>query len=172
MMHILLVSRSGIGKSGLIRRVTQALNRPVFGYESVKEDALADPVNGSPIYLYEIGKPRLRSAENLAGYCLNRHATTFPGAFDRFAPRLRAGVPEGYIIVLDEIGPMESGSPAFRDAILALLDGDVPVIAAVRDKNTPFLNTVRSHPNCKCFYLTPENRDSVFSEIIKEEVFR
>lgn len=171
-MHILLVGRPGSGKSSLIRRIVEKLGKPVFGYESVKEDSLADPVNGSPIYLYEAGKPRLRSRENLAGYCLNHHAVTFPDTFDRFAPRLAGPVPEDHIIVLDEIGPMESRSPAFCNAIRSFLDGDHPVIAAVRDKDTPFLNTVRSHPKCRCFFLDRTDRDVLFSEIMKEEIFQ
>ena len=165
-MHTLLIARPDSGKSDLIKQIISHIGTPVFGYETIKEDSLAEEGKGSPIYIYEIGKPHDRRIDNLAGYCLDHHAATFPEAFDRFAPKLQVSVPAGHLIVLDEIGSMESKSPAFCVAILALLDGSVPVIAAVRDKDTPFLNTVRSHPNCKCFYLTSDNRERIFAEVI------
>ena len=50
-MHALIVGERGIGKSTLIRRVLKELNRPLFGFETKKEDALADEVKGSPVYI-------------------------------------------------------------------------------------------------------------------------
>ena len=166
-MHILIVAHSGTGKGSLMKRIISCIGRSVRGYETVKEDTLAEDGRGSPIYIYEYGKPRIRSSENLAGYCLNHHAVTFPEAFDRFAPKLRAPVPANHLLVLDEIGPMESKSPVFCEAVLKLLDGEVPVLAAVRDKDTAFLNTVRNHPNVKCFRLTADNRDEIYKEAIR-----
>lgn len=167
-MHVLLIGRPNSGKSELIRHITKRLNKPLFGYETVKEDTLAVEGKGSPIYIYEIGKPPIQTADNLAGWCLDHHATTFPEAFTSFAPKLCRSVPDNHLIVLDEIGSMESKSPAFCDAILSVLDGDVPVIAAVRDKDTPLLRAVRSHPKCRCFWLSQEAPDGILSQIIQE----
>lgn len=167
-MHILLIGPPGSGKSELIQKITDILGMPVYGYETVKEDHLAVEGKGSPIYIYEIGKPHERTVENLAGWCLDHHATTYPEAFTRFAPKLRRNIPKDCLIVLDEIGSMESRSPAFCDAILARLDGDIPVVAAVRDKDTAFLHSVRSHPKCRCFRLPEEASDSILSQIIQE----
>jgi len=61
---------------------------------------------------------------------------------------------------------MESESEAFCGAVMHLLDGDAPVIAAVKDKDFPFLEAVRSHPNCKCFYIDEENRNELFPEVL------
>lgn len=165
-MHALIVGANGTGKTTLIRRVLQELAQPVFGFETKKEDALADPEKGSPIYIYEAGKEAIRTADNLVGYCRNRHAQCIPEGFDRFAARLTR-VPEGCrLMEMDEIGFLESRSKPFCDAVLALLDGEVPVIAAVRDKAVPFLETVRTHPKARCFYITPENREALYGEVL------
>ncbi len=153
-----------MGKSTLIRRVLASLDRPVFGFETKKEDALADEVLGSPIYIYEAGKPHTRSEENLVGHCKDQHPTTRKEAFDRYAQRLRAPAENG-IIVLDELGFMETASEDFCEAVLHLLDGQTPVIAAVKDKELPFLNKVRSHENAKCFHITRENRDTLLAQV-------
>jgi hypothetical protein len=81
-----------------------------------------------------------------------------------------SGAPEGKRIMLaahmDEIGFMESKAEVFCKAILKLLDGHIPVIAAVKDKNTPFLNQVKSHPNCRVFYIREDNRNELFEEVL------
>lgn len=165
-MHALIVGARGVGKSTLIRRVVQEIGRPVSGFETKKEDHMADDFRGSPVYIYEVGKEHLQTEDNLIGYCKNRNFDTLRIAFDRYAPKLLAPVPEGHIILLDELGFMESASKDFCEAVLSLLDGNTPVIAAVKHNNFPFLEAVRSHPNCRCFYITEENRESLYAEVL------
>ena len=165
-MHVLITGPRGVGKSTLIRRVIAELGCPVFGFETKKEDAPEGELRGSPVYIYPAGEEHRRSEENLVGICQNRHIATCPGAFDRFAPRLRAPVPAGHIVLMDEIGTLESASQAFCSAVLTLLDGNTPVIAAVKDKSTPFLDTVKAHPNGTLFSITEENRDALFDEVL------
>lgn len=165
-MHTLIVGERGVGKSTLIGRVLRALDRPVCGFETKKEDSLADELRGSPVYIYDAWQERVQTAENLVGYCKNHRFDATPEAFDRFAPKLRKPAPSGGIVLLDELGFMESQAEAFCAAVLELLNGDVPVIAAVKNKDTPFLETVRAHPKAKCFYITRENRDALYAQVL------
>lgn len=166
-MHALIIGARGVGKSTLIRRVLQELNRPLFGFETKKETALADERSGSPVYIYEAGKEHLQTGDNLVGYCLNRRSTPIPSGFDRYAPKLLTPIADGCIVEMDEIGFMESKSEAFCRAVMTLLDGNAPVIAAVKDKDIPFLEAVRAHPNARCFHITPENRDALYFEVLE-----
>ena len=52
-MHTLIVGERRVGKSTLIGRVLNALDRPVYGFETKKEDSLADELRGSPVYIYD-----------------------------------------------------------------------------------------------------------------------
>lgn len=165
-MHILIVGARGVGKSTLIRKVLNELGRPVFGFETKKETELADEEKGSPIYIYEAGKPHVQTEENRIGYCLNCRPDPNGAAFDRFVPLLNAPVPEDHVILMDELGFLESSSEGFCSAVMARLDGDIPVIAAVKKDDFPFLEAVRSHKNAKCFYITEENRDALFEEVL------
>ena len=165
MTHALIVGAQGVGKSTLIKRVLRELMLPVTGYETKKEDSLADPALGTPVYIYPAGTEHIQSPERLLGYRACKHPMTFTEAFDRFADKLNAGTDTG-IVVLDEIGFMESGAESFRAAILKKLDGDVPVIAAVKNVDTPFLCEVREHPKCRCFYIDEENRDALFPQVL------
>ena len=165
-MHALIVGGYGVGKSFLIQKVLQELDLPVVGFETKKGPVAEDTAAGTPIYLHPAGQPRVQSEDNLVGRSARKLLEVHPEVFDRFAPHLRQPVPEGHLVLLDELGVMESSSPAFREAVLTLLDGGTPIIAAVKHKDTPFLNAVRSHPNCRCFQITEENRDVLFGEVL------
>ena len=165
-MHALIVGAIQVGKSTLIQKVVREIGRPVFGFETKKEDGLADAQLGSPVYIYEAGKPHEQRADNLVGHCADRRPQVYREAFERFAPKLES-VPEGCIVVMDEIGFMESQAEEFCSAILRLLDGDVPVIAAVKHNQTPFLEAVRRHPNCRCFAIDEGNRDALYGEVLE-----
>lgn len=164
-IHCLIVASPGVGKSTLIARVLETLNCPVFGFLTRKEQDEWDEALGHPIYIYPADRSPERSRENLVGYCKDRRPTVFPEVFDRFAPRLQQPIPKGAVILMDEIGFMEASSEAFCHRIFDLLNGNTPVIAAVKDKDTPFLKKIRSHPKARCFYLTPENRDSLVAQV-------
>lgn len=166
-MHALIVGDRGVGKSTLIRRVLKELNRPVFGYETRKEEQLEDAARGCPIYIYDAGKPHIQAPENLLGYHREADSAAITAAFDRYAPKLMQAIPDRAVVELDEVGFLEAKSDAFCQAVLQLLEGGSPVIAAVKNNDIPFLRTLREHPNARCFCITPENRDALFEEVLE-----
>lgn len=166
-MHALIVGDRGVGKSTLIRQVLQELNAPVFGFETKKEEQPEDPLRGCPIYIFDAGKPHVRTPNNLIGYHKERDIPAITAAFDRYAPKLMVPVPENAVVELDEIGFLEAGSETFCRAVLQLLDGNRPVIAAVKKKDIPFLHTLRTHPKARCFYITAENRDLLCEDVLE-----
>ena len=165
-MNALIVGDRGVGKSTLIHRVLKELNRPVFGFETKKEEQLEDSIRGCPIYIYDAGKPHIRTPNNLIGYHKERDIPAITAAFDWYAPRLMGPIVENAVVELDEIGFLEAKSDAFCQAVLHLLEGKNPVIAAVKNREHPFLDAVRNHPNARCFYITAENRDALYEEVL------
>jgi len=166
-MHALIVGDRGVGKSTLIHRVLKELNCPVFGFETKKEEQQEDPLRGCPIYIYDAGKPHLQAQNNLIGYHKERDIAAITSAFDRYTPKLMVPVPEGSVVEMDEIGFLEANAVVFCQAVLHLLNGENPVIAAVKNREHPFLEAVRNHPNARCFFITAENRDALYEEVLE-----
>ena len=174
--HTLIVGGQGVGKSTLIRRVLEALDVPVCGYITRKEPHLRDPQLGDPIYIYEADQPQVQTDENVVGHCLDQRPVVYQEAFDRFAEKLQALSKEDMatdesekapLLLMDEVGIMECHSPGFCQAVLDLLDGERPILAAVKYKDRPYLNQIRGHERCRCFEITEENREELFEEALQ-----
>ena len=161
---ILLIGRRRSGRSSMIRALLQGISAPVFGYETVTMACRADGYH--EIYLYPYGqKLREKREENHAGDCNTRQRVVFTQVFDRLGSRCLTGNNDG-ILVLDEIGFMESGAADFCQTVLGCLSGPLPVLAAVRAGiETPFLQQVTGHPNVRCFDMDPERFDEIYREL-------
>lgn len=164
-MHTIIVGSSEAPRSEFIDRLLADAARGVKlgGFRSVKE--AADHTGRAPIYIYPAGGPRTKSADNLLGWCRDKKSETVPGAFDRWARLTDA---EGCgLIVMDELGSMESRSAGFCRAVEAALEGETPVLAFVRDKDTPFLAGVRAGGNRRCFALDRENAEAIYPVVLE-----
>ena len=164
MRHILIVGRNGVGKSTLIRALLEIIPVPVNGVITKKE--APQPDGFCPVYIHSYGTSKQYSPENLVGLCRQGNSVAFPEAFDRFAEKME--LPHNGVIVFDELGFMESNAPRFTEAVLRTLDEAPFVIAAVRDKETPFLNAVRSHPRADVYRIDPENRDRLRETLLSK----
>lgn len=108
---------------------------------------------GDPIYIHPFGGKHHFSEDNLVGYCINHKPHTVPGVFNHYAPQLLLPVPSDSILAFDEVGFMEAQEEDFCQAIRTRLDGDIPVIATVKDKNIPFLMDYETIQNVAAFSL-------------------
>lgn len=165
-MHVLITGSVQVGKSTLVKQIVKRLGRPVCGFETRKEEGLKLADGGVPIYIYPAGGPYRQTEENRIGISRNGRLEIFTEAFDCFLEKGYWQPPQGdAVIVMDEIGHMETGSDLFCDQILRMLDGEYLVIAAVKDKKKPFLEQVRNHPNSRCFVVSEDNRNALLEEI-------
>lgn len=167
MMHALVIGKPGTGKSTLIRRVLKVCGRPVYGFETKKGQPLEDQPLVAPVYIYEALHEPKQTEENLVGYCKTNCFEARAESFNRFSSKLREGISPDGIILMDELGFMEAQAQEFCSAIFACLDDEIPVIAAVKPNEIPFLQDIRSHPKARCFYLTEDTRDEVYEQVLK-----
>lgn len=143
-MKLVIEGRSGSGKSTAVRRILKYTEREIWGLWSEKMPAAEDMP--APVYLHSYRSPIRYSDENRIGVCQNRSAQSFPEVFDKLGAETLQSIPEGSLVLLDEIGVMESEARLFQTELFRLLDGNFDVILTIRDKHTPLLDAIRNHP--------------------------
>ena len=163
--HILIVGAKGVGKSTLIGKLLKLTSKPLYGYYTLSTPR--DGNNYHKIYIHDAASDvRVMEDANCIGDCNRKVHNPNIDVFDNLGAKyIRAAKPGG-IIVMDEIGFLESGAKEFTQAILDALDGDIPVIAAVKDMdNVPFLDRVRGCAKALRYDITEDNRDSLYEEL-------
>ena len=164
----MICGERGVGKSTLIEKLLEASGRPRYGF--ITKMRPAGPDGFHPIYIHPAGQrlaERTYTEANIIGTCDSRTHRPRSDVFDTLGVAyIRHARPDG-IIVMDELGFFEARAEAFTAAVLQALAGDVPVIAAVKDRtDVPFLNAVRAMPKAEVHHITPQNRDMLFELLL------
>ncbi len=166
-MHIFLTGEIQIGKSAVRKKVCQRLNSAHFrGF--ITEKHMMPDGEAPSVYIFPVNGAREYRSENRVGIGCSptAKAQAFPAVFDLRGIEILRDAQDGDLILMDEIGKMESGAPLFSARILQLLSQNTPILGVVRKEgNTPLLNAVRTHPNVKLIEITKENRDTIADEI-------
>lgn len=152
--HLFLTGEKGVGKSTLVRRLLEG--HTPCGFRTVRVTGVME--RPSVHLLPAVGGEA--TAENLLFYC---------GAYDsaRFDTLGTAALAQrwGDVLLMDELGPAESQAAVFCGAVLAALDGDMPVLGVLQKADTAFLRAVASHPRVRVVTVTKENRDRLRREL-------
>ncbi|MBR4869799.1 MAG: nucleotide kinase [Oscillospiraceae bacterium] len=173
-MHIFLTGRTRIGKSTLIKKYTEAKGLTPCGFATVWGAPAED--GGRRLYMHPYGKIGENTEENLLARFLpdSPSATRFPKVFDTLGADYLTCREGADLLVMDELGFLESDSHVFQAAVLSALDGPLPVLGVIKPRSTPFLDAVRSHPKVKVLEVTPETRDELLQQLLSlsfEETF-
>ena len=113
--HILICGDVGVGKSTLIARLLKQSPRPRYGFITKKLEPDADGFH--PIYIHPAGaKERVFSRENCIGTCDRRIHNINLNVFDTLGVSYLQAEPDG-VILMDELGFMESQAEAFTRAV-------------------------------------------------------
>lgn len=167
--HILLTGKRGVGKSTIVQKLLASWEGPVSGF--VTKRLAADETGFHPIYIHPAGLPfeaHRHSPENLIGTCDTRTHNVVPEVFDGLGVQYLSSAVPGSLIVMDELGFMETQATLFLQEVMNALDqSDIPVLAVVKDReDIRFLNAVRAHRNGILYTVTPENRDALPETIL------
>ena len=70
------------------------------------------------------------------------------------------------VVLIDELGKMELASERFREAVLALFERPVPIVATVHTFRHPFTDELKQRRDVSTIKLTSANRDRLPEELL------
>ena len=156
-MKILLCGDINSGKSTLIQKLVSDIGKAPRGYITVRMPE--DETGISHVYLYDISSPPGRIEDKF-----DRR----PEYMSSIAAPILESIPEGSLVVLDELGTLEEHEERFKNAVMRILSGPYDVLASVKAQNTDFLRDIRRHPDCELYIITPENRNALYAQLRRE----
>ena len=164
MEPILLCGGRRSGRTAMIRRLLDGIRMPVFGYETLTLATRNDGYHEIYLYPYGVREPACRE-ENHVADCNTRDRIIRPQVFDTLGADCLYAQKSG-VLVMDEIGFMESEAEVFCRAVLDRLDSELPILAAVRTGiDTPFLRQVTTHKSARVYAMAPERFDRIYEEL-------
>ncbi|MFH1703250.1 MAG: NTPase [Nitrospirota bacterium] len=162
--NILLTGLPGIGKTTLIRRLSEELKNlhPAGFYtEEIREEGVR---KGFELISLDGKKGLLSHVEIKSPYRVGKYKVDVKG-FEGFLDSIAFFTPETKFIIIDEIGKMECLSPEFKRLIKEILNSEKMIIATIAFKGSGLIEEIKKRDDIRLFEITEKNRDYLLSEI-------
>jgi nucleoside-triphosphatase len=166
-LKLFLTGNPGCGKTTLVRRVVDALTGEVamtgFLTEEIREGGKRKGFRGATLdgRAFVLAHVDSQSDVRVGSYGVEREGLETVGV-----PSLTPN-DDTRLIVLDEVGKMESFSQRFQDAVESLLAGDKPVLGTVAAQGVGFVKRVRKDPRITLLTVTPRSRDAMVGDVLR-----
>ena len=165
-LHLFLTGKVQVGKSTIIQKVLKEYQGTIGGFRTVQGSRDVD--GGSDIFMIDAARwnettydPKQLVARRIG---MTKYEG-YPEAFDRIGTALLTVARGRDLIVMDELGFMESEAYLFQKNVLDCLDGNVPILGVVKPASTDFLEQVHKHYQTTLLEVTEENREQVLEEV-------
>ncbi len=164
MKNLFLTGEIGVGKSTLLKKLIEKINTSIGGY-------VTERVINNNILKYNLISLYDGTEEySISKMPLNRHSNNpevFLSSFNEGAfSILEKSFCERDIVVMDELGFMESKAYRFQDIVFKLLDSSNAVIGVLKKRDCEFLNNIRSRKDVVIIEVTEENRDTLLERLL------
>lgn len=164
MKNILLTGRPGVGKTTVIREVLSRLEARVGGFytEEIREGRAR---KGFKIASLDGEEGVLAHVDHRSRYRVSKYGVNLNDLERVGVAALLRAFQGCDLIVLDEIGKMETFSDKFRLMVLRCLDSEKHVLGTIQQRGSPFLDSIRRRPDVQIVEVTVNNRNHLPEEI-------
>ncbi len=166
-MNYFLTGAAQGGKSTLLQRYLDAHPCRVGGFRTVPGAYASD--GSSDVHIVPAACPGARSAENIvfhrSGLYASRGLTIFPQIYDTWGVRLLLDSDGCDLLLMDSLGSKEWDALLFQNTVLQCLSGPIPVLGAITNRESRFLDRVRNHPNVTLLEVTSDNGADILARL-------
>jgi nucleoside-triphosphatase len=165
---IFLTGGKQVGKTTIITRFVSELAFLPAGFNTVAGGASADG-RRDRIFIIPYGTPLAEPPDipPAAVRGINK-IQSYPDVFDTLGSAILKASHGAKLIIMDELGFMESEAFSFQKEVFACLDSAAPILGVIKPKQTPFLDRIRAHRAVQIFEVREGNRNQVFEILIRD----
>ena len=160
--NILFTGLPGCGKSTIIEKIVQRLDRPRSGFftREIRDRGRRvgfsiTTLDGKRGILAHID---IRSPKRVGRYGVNLQD------IDTIAVPSVIPANDQVVVVVDEIGKMECFSALFRQTLIRVLDSANTLVGSIALKGDAFIETIKKRPDTLLILVSDKNRDYLADE--------
>jgi nucleoside-triphosphatase len=157
---ILLTGAPQCGKTTLLQKVLTEYSGPVGGFftREIRKDGRRTAFEMVTLD----GKTGILAGLHLAGPPkVSKYGVDLAALENVALPAIRDACQSGKLVVIDEIGPMETYSDAFCQTVLDTLDAGCLLFGTIVQRSTPFSERIKNRPEVEVIEVTSANRDAL-----------
>lgn len=165
MKNILLTGLPGVGKTTIIKKVVELINKPGAGFytEEIRKD---NERVGFRLITFDNKSCILAQKSLKSPYYVGRYGVNIGCIENIGVCAIKEGLLENKIIIIDEIGKMELFSPQFKEIVLEALDSKSIVLGTILDRTEPFGDSIKRRNDVTIIEVTLENRRGLALDIV------
>jgi len=157
---LLLTGAPGVGKTTAIRAVAASLASRRLGGFFTEEVRAGGARQGFELVTFDGRRAMMAHVDHPGPARVGKYGVDV-AIVEALAESALAVREDVDVYLVGEIGKMECLSPAFVDAMGALLESGVPVVATIGQRGGGFIVAVKRRPDVTLWVLTRANRDGM-----------
>ncbi len=161
---LLLTGAPGCGKTTVVRRVLAGLDIAAGGFYT-QEIREAGVRRGFEIVALDGRRGILAHVDIRGGPRVGKYGVDLNALEEVGVQAIVQATRAAWLVVIDEIGPMEVLSGPFRQAVLQALESQPPVFGTISARGIPFADGVKAHRNVRLIEVHPQNRDRLPEQV-------
>ncbi|MEA2104442.1 MAG: NTPase [Candidatus Cloacimonadota bacterium] len=165
--NILITGFPNIGKTTLMQKVREKLTCKIGGFITYEKFVKGTRTG---FYIEDFSGNRMTMADiNLdSPYQFAQYGVSID-AFEKIGiPALYEAQKNADIILIDEIGTMESFSDEFCTLLIEVFNTPKPLLATIKKKDSVLTSTLKNREDVLLFNLTTENRNLLVGKILEK----